>query len=230
MGDWIAFWDSAHSIYVNARHLDVHYRTIAQDIRAHLPPGATVLDYGCGEALHADLVAASAKALILCEAAPKVRAALARRFAGLAKIKVCAPDEMAALPARSLDAVALHSVAQYLAPQELDALLATFHRLLNENGVLILGDVIQPHVSALEDAIALLRFAAANGFLGAALVGLLRTLLSDYWRLRSHLGLTRYGEAAMIAKLASSGFSARRAPTNIGHNPARMTFIARPVI
>jgi SAM-dependent methyltransferase len=230
MGDWIAFWDSEHSIYVNARHRDVHYRTIAQDIRAHLPAGAAVLDYGCGEALHADLVAASARSLILCEAAPKVRTALKRRFAAQAKIKVCAPDEVAALPARTLDAVVLHSVAQYLTPQELDALLAMFRRLLSDEGVLILGDVIPPHVSALGDALALLRFAAANGFFGAALVGLVRTFLSDYWRLRSHLGLRRYGEAAMIAKLAGSGFSARRAPTNIGHNPARMTFIARPVI
>jgi len=33
----------------------------------------------------------------------------------------------------------------------------------------------------------------------------------------------------MIAKLAGSGFSVRRASANIGHNPARMTFIARPV-
>ena len=72
-------------------------------------------------------------------------------------------------------------------------------------------------------------FAAANGFLGAALLGLLRTLLSDYWRLRSQVGLTRYAEAAMIGKLAASGFSARRAAANIGHNAARMTFIARPV-
>jgi SAM-dependent methyltransferase len=230
MGDWIAFWDSEHSIYVNARHRDVHYRTIAQDIRAHLPPGATVLDYGCGEALHADLIAASAKALILCEAAPKVRAALAHRFAGDAKIKVYAPEDIAALPPRTVDAVVLHSVAQYLTPQELDALLAMFRRLLSDEGVLILGDVIPPHVSALGDALALLRFAAANGFFGAALVGLVRTFLSDYWRLRSHLGLRRYGEAAMIAKLAGSGFSAGRAPTNVGHNPARMTFIARPVI
>ncbi len=78
MGDWIAFWDSEHSIYVNARHRDVHYRTIAQDIRAQVPPGAAVLDYGCGEALHADLVAASARALILCEAAPTVRAGARR--------------------------------------------------------------------------------------------------------------------------------------------------------
>src|SRR5204862_7033069 len=190
MGDWIAFWDSEHPIYVNARHRDVHYRTIAQDIRAHLPAGAAVLDYGCGEALHADLLAASATALILCDAAPKVRAALARRFADHPKIKVCAPEDIATMPARSLDAVVLHSVAQYLTPYALAAVLATFHRLPRENGVLIVGDVVPPHVSAFTDAAALLRFGAANGFLGATLVGFARTLFSNYWRLRSQLGLT----------------------------------------
>jgi SAM-dependent methyltransferase len=228
MGDWVAFWDSEHSIYVNARHRDVHYRTIAQDISAQVASGASVLDYGCGEALHADLVAAPLRRLVLCEAAPMVRAALAERFAGDAKIEVLAPDQVAALPAGSLDVAVLHSVAQYLTPDELDTLLAQFRRLLTDKGLLILGDVIPPHVSALTDAIALLRFAAANGFLGAALIGLARTVLSDYWRLRSHLGLTRYGEPAIIAKLATAGFSARRAPANIGHNPARMTFLARP--
>jgi len=229
MGDWIAFWDSEHPIYVNARHRDVHYRTIAQDVRAHLPAGATVLDYGCGEALHADVIAASATALILCEAAPKVRAALARRFADHANIRVCAPEDIAAMPARSLDAVVLHSVAQYLAPETLDALLATFRRLLRESGVLIVGDVVPPHVSVFTDAAALLRFGVANGFLVATLVGFARTLFSNYWRLRSQFGLTRYDEAALAAKLAGSGFSARRASANIGHNPRRMTFIARPV-
>jgi hypothetical protein len=228
MGDWIAFWDSEHSIYVNARHRDVHYRTIAQDIRAYVLPGAAVLDYGCGEALHAELVAAPARRLILCEAAPVVRARLAQRFAGHPKIEVRTPEEAAALPSGSLDVVVLHSVAQYLAPQELDGLLVLFRRLSSTNGLLVLGDVIPPHVSAATDALALLRFAAANGFLGAALIGLVRTLASDYWRLRSHLGLTRYGETAMLGKLATAGFSARRAPANIGHNAARMTFLARP--
>ena len=228
MGDWIAFWDSEHSIYVNARHRDVHYRTIAQDVRAHVPAGAAVLDYGCGEALHAELVAARARTLILCEAAPVVRARLAKRFAGHPKIEVRAPEEVAALPSGSLDVVVLHSVAQYLTPKELDGLLALFRRLVSDNGVFILGDVIPPHVSAATDAWALIRFAKANGFLGAALVGLVRTLASDYWRLRSNLGLTRYGETAILEKLAGAGFSARRAPANIGHNGARMTFLARP--
>jgi len=228
MGDWIAFWDSDHSIYVNARHRDVHYRTIARDIAAHLPAGATVLDYGCGEALHAEEMAAPLGRFILCEAAPVVRMGLVNRFAGHRKIEVRAPEEVAALPAGSVDVVVLHSVAQYLTPGELDALLAQFRRLLRAHGLLILGDVIAPHVSAATDAIALLRFGAANGFLCAALAGLVRTVASDYWRLRSHLGLTRYGEAAMIDKLAAAGFSARRAAANIGHNGARMTFLARP--
>jgi SAM-dependent methyltransferase len=228
MGDWVAFWDSQHSIYVNARHRDVHYRMIAQDIAAHVAVRSVVLDYGCGEALHADLVAAPARRLILCEAAPMVRSALAGRFASHAKIEVRTPEEVAALTAGSLDVVVLHSVAQYLTPDELDKLLAQFHRLLASNGLLILGDVIPPDVSAFTDAMALIRFAAANGFLCAALIGLARTVLSDYWRLRSHLGLTRYSEVAIVEKLGRAGFAAHRTSANIGHNPARMTFLARP--
>jgi SAM-dependent methyltransferase len=231
MGGWIAFWDSEHSIYVNARHRDVHYRTLARDIAAHLAAhmsaGARVLDYGCGEALHADLIAQSARALTLCEAAPAVRAALARRFGAHPRIEACSPEEVAALPAGSFDVIVMHSVAQYLTPGELDALLGVFHRLLAAGGLLIFGDVIPPHVSAATDATALLRMAAANGFFGAALVGLVRTLASDYWRLRSRLGLTRYAETAMVEKLAGAGFCAHRAAANIGHNPARMTFLAR---
>ena len=57
--------------------------------------------------------------------------------------------------------------------------------------------------------------------------GLLRTLLSNYWKLRSRLGLTRYGDAAMLEKLDAAGFDAELAPANIGHNRARRAFYAR---
>jgi hypothetical protein len=52
--------------------------------------------------------------------------------------------------------------------------------------------------------------------------------LSDYWRLRSHLGLTRYAQAVIVDKLAAAGFTAERAPANIGHNQERRTYFARP--
>jgi SAM-dependent methyltransferase len=226
---WLAFWDSPHSIYVNARHKDVHYRLIAAQIARLTPsPSARVLDYGCGEALHADVVAAAARELLLCEGAPAVRAAIAARFAGNAKIRAVAPAELARLPAHSLDLIVLHSVAQYLTPDEADALLALFHGLLNHDGVLVVSDVIPQAVPAITDALSLLRFGAMNGFLVAALVGLIRTRLSDYWQLRRRFGLTRYDEAAMIEKLTAAGFTARRAAENLGHNQSRLAFLARP--
>ena len=101
MADWISFWNSDHPIYVNARHRDVHYRGIADDVSRYVTPGAAVLDYGCGEAVHADRVAAKAGRLILCEAAPNVRDHLTARFAPVGKIDVQSPEEALALPAGS---------------------------------------------------------------------------------------------------------------------------------
>src|SRR4029453_8303560 len=129
---------------------------------------ATVLDYGCGEALHADTVAAVAGRLILCEAAPKVRAALTGRFADNPKIEGRSPQQVAELREQALDLAVVHSVAQYMTPAELDALLSLFRRLLKPDGRLVLGDVLQPDVSAVTDAGALLGFAAAHGFFAAA--------------------------------------------------------------
>jgi SAM-dependent methyltransferase len=228
MRDWISFWDSDHSIYVNARHRDVHYRTIADMIVSHVAsPDAVVLDFGCGEALHADRVTAACRRLILVDAATKVRAGLAARFRANPKIEVRAAEELAQVSDRSLDLVVMHSVAQYLTSAEFSALLMLFRRLLRPDGALLIGDVIPPHVSAFADAMALLNYGAANGFLFAAIRGLLRTAMSDYTKLRSRIGITLYTEAEMLAKLEAAGFTATRAQWNIGPNPARMTFLAR---
>jgi hypothetical protein len=55
-----------------------------------------------------------------------------------------------------------------------------------------------------------------------------RTTFSDYPKLRAKLGLTLYEQGAMTKKLEAAGFQVERAPKNIGHSQARMTFLARP--
>ena len=228
MTTWREFWDSAHSIYVSERHKDVHYRDVAEQLAAFVPsPDARVLDHGSGEAIHADLVAAKARELFLCDAAASVRTSIAARFAGNPKLNVISPEDVERLPDASLDLVFANSLVQYLTAAELDHMLAVWRRLLARGGILIVADVIPPHVGALSDGFALLRYAAANGFLGAALVGLARTALSRYRRLRSELGIARYGEAEFLAKLRAAGFSTERLPKNVEHNPARMTFRSR---
>jgi SAM-dependent methyltransferase len=173
-------------------------------------------------------VAAASGHLTLVEAAPNVRAALAARYTANPKISVRTPDEAAALPAGSFDLIVLHSVAQYLSGTELDRQLVTFRRLLKADGLLIVGDIVPPKLAAPAAALALLRFSAANGFFWAAVGGLIRIFVSDYLRLKKTVGLSHYDEAAMLAKLKAAGYSATRAPCNIGHNPWRMTFLARP--
>jgi len=228
MDDWIDYYDSTHTIYASKLHRDLHFQLIARDIIGYISsPDAVVLDYACGEALSATKVAEACGKLYLAEPAPGVRGRLIARFAPNTKIRVRSLDDLRKMEEKSIDLAVMNSVAQYMTPQELDAAFAVVQRLLKPNGRLILGDVLRPEVGMFRDVLALMRFAAHNGFLRDALIGLISTALSDYRQLRSRVGLQRYGEDEMIAKLAACGFSASRAPFNIGHNPWRMTFVAR---
>ena len=228
MDDWIDYYDSTHTIYASKLHRDLHFQIIARDIIGYISsPDAVVLDYACGEALSAARVAEACGKLYLAEPAPGVRGRLIARFAPNTKIRVRSLEDLRKTDAKSIDLAIMNSVAQYMTPAELDTAFATVKRLLKPGGRLILGDILRPEVGMPKDVVALLRFAAAHGFLRDALIGLVSTALSDYRQLRSKVGLQRYSEAEMVAKLAASGFSASRAHVNIGHNPWRMTFVAR---
>jgi ubiquinone/menaquinone biosynthesis C-methylase UbiE len=228
MDDWVDYYDSTHTIYASKLHRDLHFELIARDIIGYISSAeAVVLDYACGEALSAAKVAEACGKLILAEPAPGVRGRLIARFAPSTKIRVRSLQDLRKMEEKSVDLAIMNSVAQYMTPAELDAAFATIQRLLKPNGRLILGDILRPEVGMLRDVLALLRFAATHRFLKDAVIGLVSTALSDYRQLRSRVGLQRYSEAEITAKLAISGFSASRAHVNIGHNPWRMTFVAR---
>jgi len=228
MDEWIDYYDSTHTIYASRLHRDLHFQVVAQDIIGYITSAdAVVLDYACGEALSAARVAEACGKLYLAEPAPGVRGRLISRFAPNTRIRVRSLDDLRKMEESSIDLVVMNSVAQYMTRDELDVAFAVVRRLLTPGGRFVLGDILRPEVGMLRDVAALLRFAKANGFLRDALIGLASTALSDYRQLRTRVGLQRYGENEMIAKLAAAGFSATRAPVNIGHNPWRMTFVAR---
>jgi ubiquinone/menaquinone biosynthesis C-methylase UbiE len=226
--NWRDYWNQDTPIYVSERHKVLHYWLIANDIAGLVPsPEAVVLDYGCGEALSANRVAAKCARLYLCDAAPLVRERLKERFRKETRIAVLSPEEIETIADGSLDLIVVNSLLQYLSLDELRALLATWRRKLKSTGKLVIADVIPHDLSPVADAKALLSFAWKGGFLKNALIGLVRTALSDYRKVRNELGLSRYGEAEMIDILHEAGFSAERRRQNMGHNQARMTFVAR---
>src|SRR6201994_3718462 len=231
MDDWIDYYDSTHTIYASKRHRDLHFELIARDIIGYIiSPDAVVLDYPCGEALSAAKVAAACGQLILAEPAPGVRGRLIARFAPNTKVRVRSLDDVRKMPEKSIDLVIMNSVVQYMTPEEFDAALVNIRRILKPSGRLVLGDILKPEVGMFSDVLALLRFATKHGFLKDALKGLASTALSDYRQLRTRVGLQRYSEDEITEKLAALGFTVSRAHFNIGHNPWRMTFVARQAL
>jgi SAM-dependent methyltransferase len=230
-------------------------KTLLQEIGA--PKDAVVLDYGCGEALSAPEVARACKTLILCEDSDLVRQKLEVSFIPpppeecakntpvvsqeapvvsqeecaqiRSKIEIWSRSQFEDAPNGSLDVIVVNSVLQYMTRDDLLSFLHHAHQKLKPSGALVLADVLPADNSPLIDALYLLRFALAAGFFWAAMQGLIRTALSDYRKLRQDLGLSNYRESDLFVILKNAGYMARRRLPNLGHNAARMTFVALPL-
>ncbi|MEV4625746.1 methyltransferase domain-containing protein [Micromonospora sp. NPDC049523] len=225
---WLDEWNRGQDTYVSDRHRDRHFGEVAESIIRLLPARpARVLDYGPGEALFADRVAEASGEVILCEAADSIRARLTARFDGHPKVSVIGPVGLAALAPGSIDLMVVHSVVQYLTPEELDNLLLDAHRLLADDGRLVVGDLVPPQVGLVSDTVDLLRFALRGGFLVDTVRALVRIAVSPYARLRRQHGLRRLTEHEMAAHARRAGLTGQRLRPNLGNNQTRWAFVAR---
>ena len=229
MDDWIDYYDSTHTIYASKLHRDLHFQLIARDIIGYISsPDAVVLDYACGEALSAAKVADACGKLYLAEPAPGVRGRLIARFAPNTKIRVRSLDDLTE-DGREVDRSRRHELGRAIHDAG-----RTRYRLCRHPPA---AETRRPAGGGRYPAA---RGRHGQGRAGAAeirarrtassrtpSIGLVSTALSDYRQLRTRVGLQRYSESEMIAKLAAAGFTASRATRNIGHNPWRMTFVAR---
>jgi 2-polyprenyl-3-methyl-5-hydroxy-6-metoxy-1,4-benzoquinol methylase len=229
MRSWLDFWNAPNRIYVNERHREAHYERTFAAVKPFLPKSGTVLDWGCGEALAAERMAAEGVHVLLYDGAEAVRARLRPRFEGHERIKVLDDGALAALPPQSIELILVISVVQYLDRQQLDRTLTGLHSLLTPEGELLLGDVIEPDTPMLKDVRNLLRFAYRERFLLAALLGLGSTLISPYRKLRHQLGFSRYTPAEIESLLRSQGFSVRQLTVNIAPSRHRRSFLAGKV-
>ena len=229
-GGWEDFWAGDHAIYVNPRHRQVHYARLARDLTALIRrrDRPLVLDWGCGDALNAPVVAEACSELMLYDAVPAVQQRLFTRFSGRKGIRVLDTPAWEVLHAASVDMIVLNSVAQYLGRDELGRVLDDFRRVLKPDGEVILADIIRPDAGLVADIAALLGPAARNGYLIAACVGLVKTFFSEYRRLRKTAGFSCYDETEFLGILSRHGFAGERLRHNVGFNRQRMTFRARP--
>jgi SAM-dependent methyltransferase len=229
MKSWLEFWNAPNAIYVSRRHREAHYAKVASGIGGFVPAGgdAVVLDWGCGDAFMANTLAQTCRVLLLYDRAEATRGRLMSAYAGSPKIRV--PDEAAleALPDASIDLIVVNSVVQYLSASQFAAGLRLFHRLLKNDGKILLGDIIAPDTPLVGHVTTFLRFAWQNGFFIAALVGLARNFVSPYRKLRRDAGYACYTDTQMLGLLGANGFAGERLASNIAVSQLRSSYLAR---
>lgn len=231
--DWRTYWETDASVYVNARHKAAHYALLADDLlriasSLGTPLGSlNLLDFGCGEALSAGRIAARIGRLVLSDGSERVRQQLSKQFSGLPNVDVLSTEDISRLPGGAFDLIVLNSVLQYVSLTEAGPLLSSLARTLKPGGRILIGDILPPGLGAVTDARQLLSFAAREGFLLAAIIGLARAAVTDYAKVRARIGLTRYAPADVARLAQSCGLVADQLPVNIGHNPHRLAFLAR---
>ena len=229
MQSWLDFWNAPNAIYVSRRHQDAHYAKVLGGIRRFVPAGgtATVLDWGCGDALAANDLAQTCRTLLLYDRADGTRRRLLANFADSPKIRVLDDAELDAVAPASVDLIIVNSVVQYLDRRQFGDALRLFHRLLKSDGKLLLGDIIAPDTPLVGHVTTFLGFAWRNGFFIAAVIGLARNFVSPYRKLRRDAGYACYAVGEMLGLLDENGFVGERLTSNIAVSQLRSSYLAR---
>jgi ubiquinone/menaquinone biosynthesis C-methylase UbiE len=223
---WLDYWNRPNGIFVNDRHKRAHYRVLLANIQPFLPrcAGGSLLDWGCGEAVGAELMAIECERVYLHDPASTVRAGLWQRYKDHPRITVL--DDLKQLSDSSQDLILINSVVQYLSRAELSATLRDLRRLLKPEGMFLIGDVITPRTPLWRHAVVFLRFGYREGFFLAALIGLVRNFLPSYTSLKRKQGLSAYSEADLLRILEGAGLRGERLPRNIAVSHIRATYRA----
>jgi SAM-dependent methyltransferase len=223
---WRNFFIVDRASRASDRYPAIYYEDIAKAIAAQIPaPEAVVLDYSCGAAPAASLIAEHCATVYLYDAIPKMQTILRQRYTANPKIKILNEAQVRSLPDGTLDMVLFNGLFQYLTLAQCTEAVDFAAAKLRLGGRLVVADVIPPHADPLSDSWALVEYAYRGGFLLAALRGALKRSRP----LRRRIPLTTFTIPDMQRLLATHGFETRRADRNIGHNQMHMTFLAKRV-
>ena len=225
---WHDLWNRQHQSFSGKRQETLYYSMLAKDIAALIDdPAAVVLDYGCGKAPFADLVAVQCGKLYLCDERAAIRESLQKRFADNPKIAILAPDELdKTIPPHTLDLLVTASTAQTATLREWSELLIAWKDKLKPGKPLVLACSAPNPSGRGENAAHRLSFAWRGGFLLSTLTNMAHEKVSKSVREANAQPPSQYTESEMVTLLTDAGYKAERLIAPLGPVANRMVFSA----
>jgi ubiquinone/menaquinone biosynthesis C-methylase UbiE len=228
MKSWLEYWNRPNGAFVSEWHKRAYYERLFSNVQSFLPrgPGSAMLDWGCGEALAAERMAAECERVYLFDPTELVRSRLHRRCGDHSHITVIDAEQLRRLSSGSLDLILINSVIEYLNRAELLTALSDLSRLLRDSGRFLIGDVISPGTALWQHVVVFLTFAYQSGFMASAIVGLLCKFLPSYNSVQRGHGLSKYSEAELMNVFQLCKLDGKRLSRNIAVSPIRSSYIA----
>jgi SAM-dependent methyltransferase/ribosomal protein S18 acetylase RimI-like enzyme len=219
---WQKYWNTVSSkpkVFA-AEATDYVRRLRAQ---TDLQTDQVVLDFGCGFGFVAEELAPFVGHIDIWDYAANVRAQALARTATIANIGY-ADMEGCNASGNRYDWILVHSVIQYMQPDELRQSLSSWRTMLKPGGRVVISDVLRQPGSAISEVTRLLRFAHANGFLlNAFYYGVLETL--RYFGARGARDLAVTPPAELRAAAEAAGFAIKELDNNLSYREDRYSVL-----
>jgi SAM-dependent methyltransferase len=225
-GGWRDYWEGISPDKAFFRH---EARDYVERLNAAVGLDNTqnVLDFGCGFGHVAEFVAPRVASVRIWDSAVSVREAAVHRLRDLANVDLLdlggpeAPSEM-----QGLDLILIHSVIQYMSPDELKAQLAVWRDLLAVDGRIVISDVIPPDVDTTKELIGFLRFGLRNGFLFDAILNGLKEI-PRYFGTRKTGSLLCLAPEELRDQAMQAGLDCEVLAQNLSYRQQRFTVVLR---
>lgn len=217
--DWHSYWETlepAQQIFA-AEGAD-YARRLAPLMLVRRPH--RVLDFGCGFGHAALALAPLVGEVWVWDAAANMRNHARQRLANVPNARIVEPGDLVSSTPPQFDLILVHSVIQYLSPEQLAESQRLWARLLEPRGHILLSDLLVPGRPSWPEFFRLLLFARRHGFLRNAVVGGLKEI-GRYSRMRKLQPLYEHDETALERGARAAGLSLRMLPLNVTHRSER---------
>lgn len=229
---WDNFWKDQKRSFYAVMKISTGYFTRQLLQKEYIKSGDTVLDFGCGPGFVADDLESKGvyfTGLDINEFFIK-ECEKNHPWANFIHITTDIETNKAILkkaldPLVDFNRILLLSVVQYLnSPEDLNRIMQLLVLYLQEDGQILIADVIDSKTSSVKDACALFKFCLRKGKLGAFTGFIAYLLFSDYRKLSKSMQLLQISPQAMQEIAANNGLLCREVPGLTVH-PTRKNYL-----
>jgi SAM-dependent methyltransferase len=218
---WVSYWEELNEGQLLFRQeADEYVRRLRRALSP--PPGAVVLDFGCGYGFVAEGLAPLVGEVYLWDAAESMRRHAARRLVGIANVHLL--EKVEPPPGVCFDLILVNSVVQYMTEEELAGWLGRWRLLLAPSGRVVLSDLLPPDHRSLADILSLLRFSLRRGYFFRALRNVLGERKRYQQTVRAH-PLLHVGRDRLTQLAAAARLTVTFLPRNLTHFARRYTAV-----